>query len=117
MGCRDARQVGSTRRRCQGQSQSDEIVGRISDDGLVEVANLDGYPTVSRSDRTEVASVAIATYPDRRPLGQGATLLGFEPFVEVYGASSHVSLGRTRHLECLLTSQGGDAVGRPEGFF
>jgi hypothetical protein len=50
-GCRDARQVGSARRSCQEQGQSDEIVGRISDDGLIKIADLNGNPSVRRSDR------------------------------------------------------------------
>jgi hypothetical protein len=39
------------RRSCQEQGQSDEIVGRISDDGLIKIADLNGNPSVRRSDR------------------------------------------------------------------
>ena len=42
----------------------------ITDHSLVEVANLDFYPTLRVGNWTEISRVAIVTNPDRRALSQ-----------------------------------------------
>jgi hypothetical protein len=43
---RHARQVGTARRGRQRQAEPDEVVRRVADDGLVEIADHDGYLAV-----------------------------------------------------------------------
>ena len=66
----DARQVGTSRRRRERQAQADQIVGWISDDGLIEVPNLDFHLFRRIGDGAEIGEVAIAAYPDGRPVRQ-----------------------------------------------
>ena len=79
-GCQP-RQVRPSRCRCNRQAQPDEVMRRISDDGLIEIANLnlDFPPAVS--DRAKIAHVAIAANPDSWPLGKRAAFQSFEPLV------------------------------------
>ena len=98
-GRRHARQVRPAGGAGHRETESDQIVGRIADDGLVEVADLDRDGALGTGDRTDVARVAVATDPDRRPGGHrlaGATL---EPVVEVLGVAAHVGMCGSRHLQ------------------
>ena len=52
---------------------------RISDDGLIKIANLNLDFAAGVSDRTKIAHVAIAANPNLRPLGERAAFHSFEP--------------------------------------
>src|ERR1019366_8180142 len=60
-----AGKVRTARSRCQRQRQSDDVMGGVADDSLVQIPNLDGYAAVRCSDRSQVAGVAVSTDPDR----------------------------------------------------
>src|SRR5271168_4290747 len=71
---------------------------RISDDRLVEIANLNlDYPP-GVSDRAKIAHVAIAANPDRRPLGKRSTLYSFKPLVIANRIPAHVRVRGSGHL-------------------
>ena len=67
-------------------------MGWIADHGLIQVADLDGDLAVRIGDRTEIAEMAVAANPDRRPFGYGATFLARQPLIESGGAAAHVCL-------------------------
>jgi hypothetical protein len=52
-------------------------VNRITYDSLIQVAYLNGDPSVDAGDRTQIAGVAIAADPDRRSFRKRTALLGF----------------------------------------
>jgi hypothetical protein len=62
------RQVRAARRCRQRQPEADQIVRRIADYGLVEVADLDIDLAVGIGQRTQIADVTIPANPDRRAL-------------------------------------------------
>jgi hypothetical protein len=71
---------------------------RISDDSLIEIANLhlDFAPGVS--NRTKIAHMAIAANPNLRPLGKRAAFRSFEPLVVANRIATHVSMRGLGHL-------------------
>jgi hypothetical protein len=87
---------------------------RITDDGLIKVPNLDCNAAVNRPNRAEISDMAIAADPHRRPFGQGAGLLFFEPLVEFDGAAADIGMRRASHFQALLLLQDRYAVGRSE---
>jgi hypothetical protein len=109
--------VGPARRRCQRKRQTDEIVGRVADDRLIEVANLNLDVSRRTSERPQITDVAIAANPDRRPVGQRSTLRPFQPFVEFLGIPTNVSMGRLRHLEITGSRENGGACVRTRECF
>jgi hypothetical protein len=64
-GCGDAGQVGTARRRRQGQAQPDQIMHGIADHGLIEITDLDIHPSRQIGHGTQIADMAIAANPDR----------------------------------------------------
>ena len=72
---------------------------RVPDDGLVEVAHLDGDVSFGIGERTQVAKVAVSADPDRRALGQGAAWQAVEPLVELEGIAADVGMGGPGHLQ------------------
>ena len=98
-GRRDARKVRSTRCHGERQTKADQIVDRVADDGLVQVANLDSDLAVRACDRAEIADMAVAADPDRRPLRKGATSRAAQPLVELGCAASDKGMRRSGHLK------------------
>ena len=70
---------------------------RISNDGLVEIANLNVNMSVRIGERPEIAEMAIATNPYWRSGRQGAAL-GFEPLVKSLRTATHVGVRIARHF-------------------
>ena len=71
---------------------------RISDDGLVEIANLNLDFAAGVSDRAKIAHVAIAANPNLRPLRERAAFCSFKPLVIANRIAPHVSMRRSGHL-------------------
>ena len=76
-----ARQVRTAGSSSQRQSQPNQIVGGITDYGLVEIANLDGHSALGVRQGAEVSDMAIAANPHRRPVRDLAGAL-IQPIVE-----------------------------------
>jgi hypothetical protein len=83
--------------------ENDCIVSRVADYGLIEVADLNGNMTIDRSDRAKIACAAIAADPYGWSFRQGSPLLRFEPLVKLDGASAHIGMGGSRHLQSCCT--------------
>src|ERR1700690_1478958 len=64
----------------------------ISDDGLVEIANLNLDFAAGVSDRAKIAHVAIAANPNLRPLGKRAAFQPFEPLIVANRIAPHVGM-------------------------
>src|SRR5580700_1498295 len=75
-----------------------EVMRRISDDGLVEIANLNLDFAAGVSDRAKIAHVAIAANPNLRPLGKRTAFHSFEPLVIANRIAPHVSMRGSGHL-------------------
>src|ERR1700679_3453394 len=67
----------------------------ISDDGLIEIANLNLDFAAGVSDRAKIAHVAIAANPNLRPLWERAAFHSFQPFVIPNQISRHVRMRRS----------------------
>ena len=87
------------RRRREREAEPDQVVGRIADHRLVEVAHQEFDLAVGVGDRPDVAQMAVAADPDRRPGGQAGDRLGIEPLVELERAAADEGVCRTRHLQ------------------
>ena len=94
-----ARQIGAAGGSGQGQCQAHQVVGRIADHRLVEVADMHVDTALGVPGGAQVAGVAVAADPDRRAMGQTSARLAVQPLVELHGAAAHVGVGRTRHLQ------------------
>src|ERR1700689_5074863 len=70
----------------------------ISDDGLVEIANLNLDFAAGVSDRAKIAHVAIAANPNLRPLGKRAAFQPFEPLIVANRIAPHVSMRGSGHF-------------------
>ena len=70
----------------------------ISDDGLVEITNLNLDFASCVSDRTKIAHVAIAANPNLRPLGKRAAFHSFEPPIVANCIAPHVSVRGSGHF-------------------
>jgi hypothetical protein len=73
-------------------------MGWISDDGLIEIANLNLDFASCVSDRTKIAHVAIAANPNLRPLGKRAAFHFFEPLILANGIAPYVSMRGSGHF-------------------
>jgi hypothetical protein len=111
-GRRDAREVRPARRHGERQTKADQIVGRVADDGLIEVANLYGYLAVRVCDRAEIADMTIAADPDRRSLGNGAAICAVQPLIELGCTASDKGVRRSRHFQVSGLEQDGRPVVR-----
>ncbi len=108
-------EIGSTGRRAQRQRQSNQIVMRIADHRLIEIPNLHMHVTVRRSQRAQVASMAVPANPHRRPLGHRARAVFLQPAIKLHGAATHVGMSGTRHLQLSSRSESGGASSRRNG--
>src|ERR1700722_19833753 len=70
----------------------------ISDDGLIEITNLNLDFASCVSDRTKIAHVAIAANPSLRPLVKRAAFHSFEPPIVANRIAPHVSMRGSGHL-------------------
>ena len=93
-----------------GQAQADQVVRRVADHGLVEVADLDLDAALRVGDRAEVAQVAVAADPDRRARGQRLGRLRLQPFVELARVAAHVGVRGARHLQVAAAGQDRGAI-------
>jgi hypothetical protein len=104
-----AGKIRTAGRRCERQAETDEIMRRIADDSLVEIADLNENAAAGIRDRAEIAEMAIAAYPHRRTCGNvGRCLL--QPFVEFHRRAAHVGVGGPGHLAALLAEENCRAV-------
>ncbi|BCS44508.1 hypothetical protein Pta6605_28390 [Pseudomonas amygdali pv. tabaci] len=73
-------------------------MGRITDDGLIEIADMhvDAPSRIPRGP--EIAGVTIATDPDRRTAGQTSARLAVKPLIELGGIASNERVRRPRHF-------------------
>jgi hypothetical protein len=70
----------------------------ISDDRLIEIANLNLDFAPGVSDRAKIAHVAIAANPNLRPLGKRAAFHSFEPPIVANRIAPHVSMRGSGHF-------------------
>jgi hypothetical protein len=98
---RDARKIGAARSRRQRQGKPDDVVRRVSDNGLIEISDLDGNASIDGRDRPEVSRMTVAADPNRRSFWKRAALLILKPCVEFDGAAAHVSVCRAGHFKRL----------------
>src|ERR1700722_10165943 len=71
---------------------------RISDDSLIEIANLNLDFSLGISDRTKIAPVTIAANPNLRPLGKRAAFHSFEPLIVANRIAPYVSVRGSGHF-------------------
>ena len=95
-GCHTAddhpRQIRAERRRGERQSQTKQIVRRVANDALVEVANLDGHVAGGIGDRAQIAEMAVSADPDRGTIRQGAGVEALQPLIKAGGAAAHIRM-------------------------
>jgi hypothetical protein len=70
----------------------------ISDDSLIEIANLNLDFASCVSDRTKIAHVAIAANPNLRSLGKRAAFHSFKPLIVANRIAPHVSVRGSGHF-------------------
>jgi hypothetical protein len=70
-----------------------QIVRRIADYRLIQIANLDFHTALRIRHRPDIAGVAIAADPHGRALRQRVTFHAVEPLVKLAGAASHIGVG------------------------
>jgi hypothetical protein len=73
-------------------------MGWISDDGLIEITNLNLDFASCVSDRTKIAHVAIAANPNLRSLGKRAAFHSFEPLIVANRIAPYVSMRGSGHF-------------------
>ena len=75
-----------------------EIVRRIADDSLIQVANLNIDSALCIRDRTEITHMAVTANPNCRAFRERGARIGGEPFVKLLGVSPNIGMGGARHL-------------------
>jgi hypothetical protein len=73
-------------------------VGRIPDDGLIQITYLDSDAPLAVCDRTKIADMAISADPYRRPNAHRMFIFS-QPFVELRGVPTHIGVRGLRHLQ------------------
>jgi hypothetical protein len=71
---------------------------RISDDSLIEIANLNLDFAPGVSDRTKITHMAITANPNLRPLGKRAAFHSFEPLIVANRIAPYVSMRGSGHF-------------------
>jgi hypothetical protein len=107
----DARQIRSAGGGRQGEAKADEVMGWIANDGLIKIADLNSDSAPGVRQRAQVADMAVAADPDRRPF-RDLTGAFLQPFVEFDRRAAHIGMGGPRHLQIAFGDQGS---GRAEG--
>ena len=100
--CRDPGEVAATRGHGKRERKADEIVGRVADDGLVEVANFDFDAAVGVGYGAEIADVAVPADPDGRSLGMATFFAAGKPLVKLNRVAAHIGVDAARHLATAL---------------
>ena len=85
---------------------------RISNDSLIEIANLNLDFAPGVSDRTKIAHVAIAANPNLRPLGKRAAFHSFEPLIVANRIATYVSVRGSGHFALTNVFQARSASAR-----
>src|ERR1700691_1744371 len=80
---RHAWQILSPDSSCQREPEANEIVDRVSDNGLVQVPDSNLHPALGVGDWTQISQMAIAADPDGRTLRQGPGYGRTQPFVKL----------------------------------
>ncbi len=106
---RHAGQVGAARRTGQRQTQADNVMRRIADHCLVEVANLDFRPALGVGQWPEIARMAVAADPHRGALRHFEARRIVEPFVEFLCRAANEGMGRSGHFQVAALGQRGRA--------
>ena len=107
---RDAGQIRTPCRHRQRKRQADQVVCGVADDGLVEVADLDGERAIGAGDGAEIADMAIAANPDGRPIGDGDAVRRIEPFIEADCAAADIGVSGRGHFQVARFGEPLDAV-------
>jgi len=81
-------------------------MGRISDNSLIEISNLDFDIPLRVCQRSEIADMAITANPNWRAFRQIALFGLAQPFIKPNGAPADISLGGPRHLQPLISMKG-----------
>jgi hypothetical protein len=84
----DTRKVGATSGSCQGESETDQVESRITDDGLIEIADLDINMALRICDRSQITDVTVTTYPHCRATRYGLNVGSLDPFIEFLSAAA-----------------------------
>jgi hypothetical protein len=94
----NAKKCRPSRGRRQRQSEANEIMHGVTDDGLIEVANLNfDFPLRVRY-RAKIACVAVTTDPDGRTFRQSPNFRFLQPVIEFDRVAVHVGVRRAGHL-------------------
>ena len=101
------RQIRPARRRGERQTKPDQIVRRITYNGLIEIAYLDRDLAGRIRDRSQIANVTIPADPDRRAGGRRTAFSTLQPLIEFRRATPNICMRRARHLEIARLDQGG----------
>ena len=104
---RHTRQIRPARRRGERQAKPDQIVGRITYNGLIEIAYLDRDFAVRIRDRSQIANMTIPADPDCRAGGRRTAFSALQPLIEFCRATPNICMRRARHLEIARLEQGG----------
>ncbi len=86
-------------------------MGRVADDGLVEIPNLHRHAPLVVGQRTEIAEVAVAADPYGGAVGDAARAR-LKPLVELHRAAAHIGMRRAGHLQIAGFAQPVGAFGR-----
>lgn len=84
-------------------------MGRITDDGLIEVADMHVDAAVRIPSGPQIAGMAVSAYPDRRTAGQTPARLTVKPLIELRGIASNERVRRPRHFQIAQVDEGFEA--------
>ncbi len=117
-GGNDTGKVRAPRRHRKREREAHEVVRRVADDRLVEIAKAHLDAAFGVGERAQVADVAIPADPHRRPVRERARRDRPQPFVELRRVASHIRVHRRRHLvvaTCGKRFRAAVAARRPAG--
>jgi hypothetical protein len=72
-------------------------VGRVADNSLIEIPDLDLDLSSSICQRSYVADMAVSANSNRRTLGNDFALTVYQPFVEMPSIASDITVCRGSH--------------------
>jgi hypothetical protein len=115
LGGRDAGKVAAARCHGEREGEPNDVVCRVADNCLVEVANFNFNATIGAGHRTEVPDVAIAANPHRRPLRNRAFTGVGKPLVELDRVAADIGVDAARHLATALLLEDASAILEGDG--